>query len=87
MKIKFESEEVEVDGIAYDVCGTYDPDTEEAWDLHIFSSNCKQEIQTHLMDSVVEDIMSIIIERYAYKSSSDEFFDHADGEFEEEEDE
>lgn len=81
MKIKFEKEVVEIDGVEYWVYGAFDPDTEECWDLRIFSRGGDQQIQDHLMDSVVEDIICELNGRYSYKVGSDEYFDDCDGDF------
>jgi len=58
--MKFTGQVIEVDGIAYRVSGEYDQLT---GDVMPFSVYTDQNIAEHLMDSVVEDIITEIILR------------------------
>lgn len=59
--MKFEGQFVEVDGITYRVDGEYNHATGDVMPFSVYTA---QDISTHLMDSVVEDIMTEIILRY-----------------------
>ena len=65
--MKFEGEEVEIDGVRYTVSGAYNPDY---GDLICLDVRTPSNVVNHLMDSVVEDLMTELVLRLA---GEDEF--------------
>ena len=66
--MKFEGEEVEIDGVKYTVSGAYQPEYD---DLICLDVRTPSNVVNHLMDSVVEDLMTELVLRITGK---DEFF-------------
>ena len=66
--MKFEGEKVEIDGIEYTASGVFNTDYEDLVCLDVRAPN--QNIVSHLMDSVIEDLMTELILRF-----------HTEGEF------
>lgn len=90
MRIKLKKEEVELEGIAYEVSGAYDPDQEDVYDMQVFARGGDQPIQEHLKEGVVSDLADEIHRRLSFRSGAEEYFDDCDSDcedVEEEEDE
>jgi hypothetical protein len=71
MKVQFQNESVEVDGVQYSASGAYDTEGTDVQALDIRTPN---NLKDHLMDSVIEDILTELVLRYSYKEASDEFY-------------
>ena len=70
--VKFEKEPVEIDGILYNVSGSFDPEGSGVWNLQVYADNIS--IIDHLKDSVIEDLMTELVLRYSHKAGADEMY-------------
>ena len=74
MNVKFEGEPVEVDGVQYTVSGAFDVEGSSVMTLDIRTPN---NISNHLMDGIIEDIMTSLVLRLSYSEGEDKFYsDH-----------
>jgi hypothetical protein len=71
--LRFAKQEVEVDGIVYEVGGFFNPEG-GVYGIHIYGKGSDVDITEHLKDGVVEDIMDALWERFSFSTGSDELW-------------
>ena len=71
--LRFAKQDVEVDGIQYEVGGFFDPEG-GVYGIHVYGKGSEVDITEHLIDSVIEDIMYTLYERFSFAAGADEFY-------------